>query len=141
MDELEEIWREINPLAPLGDHWEEGTTSGTDEDDKNGADPQVEVGVRTPTTAAVWLFSDLKHFLYRCVGMGGIKRGGPRVGRGTVLSSDTLGWTVTVGVRKHPPLTGRVPVPAIRHNPVINLILCPLTTPRLPSQTEQVQHD
>lgn len=65
MDELEEIRGKVNPFTSFGDHGEEGTTSRTDEDDKNGADPQVEMGVCTTATAAVWLLSNLKHSLYR----------------------------------------------------------------------------
>ena len=53
MDVLKEIRREIYPLAPLREHGEDGTTGRADENDKNGANPQVEVGVSTSAAIAV----------------------------------------------------------------------------------------
>ena len=66
MDVLKEIRREIYPLAPLHEHGEDGTTGHADEDDKNGANPQMEVGVGTSAAIAVLVLSILQHFLWRC---------------------------------------------------------------------------
>ena len=63
MDVLKEIWGKVYPLAPLREHGEEGTTGRADEDDKNGANPQVEVRISTAAATAVLFLSILKHFL------------------------------------------------------------------------------
>lgn len=53
MDILKDISGEVYLFAPLDEDGKEGTTAGADEDDENGADPQVEVGVNAATGAAV----------------------------------------------------------------------------------------
>lgn len=94
-DGLKEIRGEIYPPAPLGDHGEEGTTARADEDDKNGADPQVEMGVCSTTAAAIWVFSNSKHF-YADV-WEGRDEGGDAIGQDGVFKPDTLEWIMAVG--------------------------------------------
>jgi len=53
MNTLKDISGEVYPLAPLDEDGEEGTATCADEDDKNGADPQAEVGVSATAGAAV----------------------------------------------------------------------------------------
>ena len=62
MNKLEEISREIYPFASLDEHGEEGTTSSANEDDENGANPQVEIGVCASTRAAISFVPDSEHF-------------------------------------------------------------------------------
>ena len=80
MNKLEEISREIYPFASLDEHGEEGTTSSTNEDDENGANSQVEIGVCASAGAAVSFVSDSEHFHCR-------REEGGRVGE-----SEALGW-------------------------------------------------
>ena len=77
-DALKDISGEVYPLAPLGEDGEEGTTSRADEDNKDGTDPQTEVGVGTTTATAVeglFISSKVEH------GLGGSREGGGNGGR------------------------------------------------------------
>lgn len=97
IDELKEIRGEIYSLAPVYEHGEESTRRCTDEDNEDGADPQMEMSVSTAAAAAILFLSGLKHFFSRISGGGSASRGGARAGRG-YLTLETPEGYVTAGV-------------------------------------------